>query len=124
MRCFVSETPASGIGAALRPPRGERLALPSGYELHYLESGSGFPVVFLHGWGPVASAYSNLKQCVPALAQAVLHALLPDMIGFGYSSKPPGIDYTLDLFCTALGEFLDALGIERCALVGNSLGGA
>jgi len=37
------------------PPFGKQLQLPSGYELHYLESGSGFPVVFVHGSGPGAS---------------------------------------------------------------------
>lgn len=120
----MPETHSSEIRVAMRPPFGERLALPSGYELHYLESGSGFPVVLLHGSGPGASAYSNFKQNAPALAGAGLRVLLPDMIGFGYSSKPSGIDYTLDLFCTALRDFLNALGIERCALIGNSLGGA
>jgi 4,5:9,10-diseco-3-hydroxy-5,9,17-trioxoandrosta-1(10),2-diene-4-oate hydrolase len=107
-----------------RPPFGKRLPLPSGYELHYLESGSGFPVVFIHGSGPGASAYSNFKHNAQVLASAGYRVLLPDMIGFGYSSKPAGIDYTLELFCSGLCDFLDALGIERCALIGNSLGGA
>jgi 4,5:9,10-diseco-3-hydroxy-5,9,17-trioxoandrosta-1(10),2-diene-4-oate hydrolase len=107
-----------------RPPFGKQLQLASGYELHYLESGSGFPVVFVHGSGPGASAYSNFKLNAQVLARAGYRVLLPDMIGFGYSSKPVGIDYTLDLFCSALYDFLDALGIERCALIGNSLGGA
>jgi 4,5:9,10-diseco-3-hydroxy-5,9,17-trioxoandrosta-1(10),2-diene-4-oate hydrolase len=111
-------------GESARPPFGKRLSLPSGYEVHYLESGSGFPVVFLHGSGPGASAYSNFKENAPVLARAGMRVLLLDEIGFGYSSKPSGIDYTLDLFCTVLREFLDALGIEQCALVGNSLGGA
>src|SRR5262249_40902813 len=71
-----------------------------------------------------ASAYSNFKQNAAALVRAGYRVLLPDMLGFGYSSKPQGIDYTLDLFCSGLREFLQALGIERCALIGNSLGGA
>ena len=107
-----------------RPPFGKQLQLASGYGLHYLESGSGFPVVFVHGSGPGASAYSNFKLNAQVLARAGYRVLLPDMIGFGYSSKPVGIDYTLDLFCSGLYDFLDALGIERCALIGNSLGGA
>jgi 4,5:9,10-diseco-3-hydroxy-5,9,17-trioxoandrosta-1(10),2-diene-4-oate hydrolase len=107
-----------------RPPFGKLLQLASGYGLHYLESGSGFPVVFVHGSGPGASAYSNFKHNAQVLARAGYRVLLPDMIGFGYSSKPVGVDYTLDLFCSGLYDFLDALGIERCALIGNSLGGA
>ena len=107
-----------------RPPFGKQLQLASGYGLHYLESGSGFPVVFVHGSGPGASAYSNFKLNAQVLARAGYRVLLPDMIGFGYSSKPVGIDYTLDLFCSGLYDFLDVLGIQRCALIGNSLGGA
>jgi 4,5:9,10-diseco-3-hydroxy-5,9,17-trioxoandrosta-1(10),2-diene-4-oate hydrolase len=49
---------------------------------------------------------------------------LPDLIGFGYSAKPTGIDYTLDLFTSTCVELLDALDIRNCVLIGNSLGGA
>ena len=103
---------------------GTRRKLPSGFELHYLESGSGLPVVFLHGSGPGASAYSNFKQNFPALVDAGYRAVLPDLIGFGHSDKPAGIDYTLDLFSSTLVELLDALDLGNCVLVGNSLGGA
>lgn len=107
-----------------RPPFGRRLKLPSGFELHYLESGAGPPVVFLHGSGPGAGAYSNFKQNFPELVQAGYRAVLPDMLGFGHSDKPSGIDYTLDLFSSTVVELLDALDIRNCVLVGNSLGGA
>jgi 4,5:9,10-diseco-3-hydroxy-5,9,17-trioxoandrosta-1(10),2-diene-4-oate hydrolase len=107
-----------------QPPFGQRRQLPSGFELHYLEHGSGLPVVFLHGSGPGASAYSNFKQNFPALIAAGYRAVLPDMVGFGYSDKPSGIDYTLDLFSSTILELLDALEIGNCVLVGNSLGGA
>ncbi len=120
----MPEMPPGTPQAELRPPFGKRLRLSSGHELHYLDSGSGFPVVFVHGSGPGASAYSNFKHNAQVLASAGFRVLLPDMIGFGYSSKPVGIDYTLELFCSGLWGFLDALGIERCALIGNSLGGA
>lgn len=105
-------------------PLGRRQQLPSGYELHYLESGSGAPVVFVHGSGPGASAYSNFKQNYEVIAAAGYRCVLPDLIGFGHSSKPTGVDYTLDLFASTLVELLDELAIERCTLVGNSLGGA
>ena len=108
----------------VRPPFGTRRKLPGGFELHYLESGSGLPVVFLHGSGPGASAYSNFKQNFPALVAAGYRAVLPDLLGFGHSDKPSGIDYTLDLFSSTLLELLDALDLGNCVLVGNSLGGA
>lgn len=106
------------------PPFGRLQKLPSGYELHWREAGVGPPVVFIHGSGPGANAHSNFASNVAAIAAAGYRALLPDLIGFGYSSKPSGIDYTLDLFTSTLLEFLDALGVGPCVLVGNSLGGA
>jgi len=108
----------------VRAPFGARQKLPGGFQLHYLDIGSGLPLVFLHGSGPGASAYSNFKQNFPALVDAGYRAVLPDLLGFGHSDKPTGIDYTLDLFSSTLVELLDALEIDNCALVGNSLGGA
>lgn len=106
------------------PPFGRLLALPNDYEMHYLEHGTGPAVVFVHGSGPGVSAFSNFYANYKTIAAAGYRALLPDMIGFGWSSKPSNIDYTLDLFTTTLGAFLDKLDVRRCVLVGNSLGGA
>ena len=106
------------------PPFGRLVKLKQGYEMHYLEHGSGPAVVFVHGSGPGVNAYSNFFPNYRALAAAGFRCVLPDMIGFGWSSKPDDIDYTLELFVPALREFLDLLKIERCVLVGNSLGGA
>ena len=90
--------------------------------MHYLEHGSGPPVVFVHGSGPGVNAYSNFFPNYREIAAAGYRAVLPDMIGFGWSSKPTGIDYTLELFVATLREFLDQMGIKRCVLLGNSLG--
>ena len=106
------------------PPFGRLVNLPSGHDMHYLETGRGPPVVLVHGSGPGANAYSNFSRNYHMIAAAGYRAILPDMIGFGYSSKPAGIDYTLDLFTSTLLEFLDAIGAAKCVLVGNSLGGA
>lgn len=106
------------------PPFGRLLALPNDYEMHYLEHGTGPAVVFVHGSGPGVSAFSNFYANYKTIAAAGYRALLPDMIGFGWSSKPSNTDYTLDLFTTTLGAFLDKLDVRRCVLVGNSLGGA
>src|SRR6266702_450295 len=92
--------------------------------LQKIPAGSGPAVVFVHGSGPGVSAYTNFAMNYPAFAAAGFRVLLPDLIGFGYSSKPEGIDYTLDLFVPTLTELLDVLGVKRCVLIGNSLGGA
>ena len=114
------------MSAATRPstpPYGRIAKLPSGYDMHYLEQGKGPAVVLVHGSGPGANGYSNFKRNISPLAEAGYRVLVPDMIGFGWSDKPD-IEYPLDLFVNTLLEFLDLVGVKRCTLVGNSLGGA
>jgi 4,5:9,10-diseco-3-hydroxy-5,9,17-trioxoandrosta-1(10),2-diene-4-oate hydrolase len=106
------------------PPFGRLVKLSSGYEIHYTEQGQGPAVVFVHGSGPGANAYSNFFPNIGPISAAGYRCILPDMIGFGYSSKPSGVDYTLDLFTPALREFLDRIDVRKAVLVGNSLGGA
>ena len=100
-----------------------RHVVGDGHEIHIAEMGEGPTVVFIHGSGPGASGASNFRQNAGAFAAAGYRVILPDMIGYGASSKPEGIDYTLQLFTDTLNEALVAHGIERAALVGNSLGG-
>jgi 4,5:9,10-diseco-3-hydroxy-5,9,17-trioxoandrosta-1(10),2-diene-4-oate hydrolase len=94
-----------------------------GYRIHLKEAGSGPAVVFLHGSGPGASGVSNFRQNYPAFVEAGYRVVLPDLIGYGQSSKPEGIDYTLQLFTDTLYEALIAHGLTSAILVGNSLGG-
>lgn len=105
------------------PPEG-RYVKNGDLTTHYLSFGEGVPVVMLHGSGPGASAYSNFKQNVDAVVGAGYRAILIDMIGFGYSSKPTECDYTTELFASNVKATLDAIGVECCVLLGNSLGGA
>lgn len=94
-----------------------------GHAIRIAETGDGAPVVFIHGSGPGASGVSNFRLNAPEFAAAGFRAILPDMIGYGASSKPEGIDYTLDLFTDTLVEALEAHGVKKATLVGNSLGG-
>lgn len=98
-------------------------AVTGGYDIHIKETGSGPAVVFIHGSGPGASGASNFRGNIDAFANAGYRVILPDMIGYGASSKPEGIDYTLQLFTDTLFDALRQHGIERAVLVGNSLGG-
>jgi 4,5:9,10-diseco-3-hydroxy-5,9,17-trioxoandrosta-1(10),2-diene-4-oate hydrolase len=116
----MSARSASSLG----PPFGRMHTVPSAHDMHVIEAGAGPAVVFIHGSGPGANAYSNFSLNYTTIAAAGYRVVLPDLIGFGYSSKPVGIDYTLDLFVTTCVELLDALDIKECVLVGNSLGGA
>ena len=94
-----------------------------GYDIHIKEKGSGAAVVFIHGSGPGASGASNFRQNIDAFVDAGYRVILPDLIGYGQSSKPEGIDYSLQLFTDTLYGALRQHGVDSAALVGNSLGG-
>lgn len=100
-----------------------RHKLRGGYEMVVNEAGEGPAVVFIHGSGPGASGASNFRLNIEAFVNAGYRVVLPDLIGYGDSSKPEDMDYTLALFTDTLREALLAHGIGKATLVGNSLGG-
>lgn len=104
-------------------PHGSFVSLPNGVRVHYHDAGSGLPVVFLHGSGPGASSWSNFKGNEPVIREAGYRTILPDLVGFGFSDKPTDRPYHINFFVECLLGLLDALEIEECVLVGNSLGG-
>lgn len=86
--------------------------------------GDGPALVFLHGSGPGASGRSNFRENIAAFVGAGYRVVLPDLIGYGASSKPVGIDYDMALFADTLRAALRGVGVGRAAaFVGNSLGG-
>lgn len=105
-------------------PEGQYVTLPNGYRIHYLDQGSGPVVVFLHGSGNGACGHSNFKGNYPELVKAGYRVIVPDLIGYGYSDKPADVEYPLSFFIACVKQALDALGVDRYTLVGNSLGGA
>ncbi len=93
-----------------------------GIETSYLEAGTGQPVVMLHGSGPGVSAIANWQHNIGALSQR-FRVLAPDIVGFGTTERPDDVVYSLRTWTDHVWAFLDAQGIEKTALVGNSLGG-
>lgn len=91
---------------------------PAG-SLSTLEAGTGDPVVCLHGLGGTKASF---LPTVGALA-ADHRVIAVDLPGFGESDKPIGAPYDARWFARVVCGLLDALGIERAALVGNSMGG-
>lgn len=105
-------------------PEGHYAALANGQRIHYHDVGTGPVLVWLHGSGNGACGHSNFGGNVPAIAAAGYRCIVPDLVGFGYSSKPLEVEYHLDFFVECIHQLLAALGIAKATLVGNSLGGA
>ncbi len=106
-----------------RLPEGHYANCANGYRIHYLDEGQGEVVVFLHGSGPGASGYSNFKGNYRHLVDAGYRCIIPDHIGYGFSDKPNEVDHPLSFFVECIKQTLDVAGVEKCTLVGNSLGG-
>lgn len=92
-------------------------------QIHLHEFGAGPPVLMLHGGGPGASGLSNYARNIDALA-ARFRVLVPDLPGYGGSSKGVNSEDPFGDLAAAMLALLDALDIDRAHVVGNSLGGA
>lgn len=97
--------------------------LVNGINVNYHDQGSGFPITLIHGSGPGVSAWANWRLIIPVLAQQA-RVIAPDMLGFGFTQRVAGQNYSMDIWVEQTLGLLDALGIEQTDLVGNSFGGA
>lgn len=95
----------------------------NGIETNYHDSGSGFPVLMIHGSGPGVSAWANWRLVMPKFAES-RRVIAPDMAGFGYSERRGVSDYNMDAWVDQAVGLMDALGLEKADLIGNSFGGA
>ncbi len=86
---------------------------------HYLSGGQGPPLVLLHGH---AESSESWRLVLPALARTH-RVYAPDFPGSGLSAKPAVYSQPPSFYSDFLAAFLDAVGVERTALVGNSHGG-
>lgn len=94
-----------------------------GFRTNFHDTGSGNPVPLIHGSGPGVSAWANWRLTMPALSER-FRVLAPDILGFGYTERPPAVRYDLEAWTAHLVGFLDALALDRVSVVGNSFGGA
>lgn len=113
------------MAAQSRPEIGNSVQTGA-FSTNYLEAGEqhgGTPVILMHGSGPGVTAYANWRGIIPILAEQ-FHVYAPDMVGFGYSDRPEGIEYSCQVWADQVSDFMNALGIEKAHLVGNSFGGS
>ena len=92
----------------------------AGVNLHYAQAGEGPVVLLVHGLGTSSVTWSHN---IEPLAGAGYTVLAPDLPGHGDSDKPRSLSYGPAAGARVIHDFLDALGVNRVSLVGNSAGG-
>lgn len=108
---------AAGLAAQGRGDVAAKDVTVLSFKLHYLEAGSGPPVVLLHGLGGDGSRWGpNIEP----LARD-FHVFALDQIGFGQSDKPLA-NYHTGMLAEFLVGFLKEVGVQKASLVGNSMG--
>jgi len=91
--------------------------------LHYNDTGAGGEaVIMLHGSGPGASGWANFHRNVQPFADAGYRVILLDFPGWSKSDAIVCAGSRSDLNARALAGLMDAIGLERAHLVGNSMG--
>lgn len=89
-----------------------------GLSTHYSEKGSGEPIILIHGFFFDSNMWN---KNIDVLAEKYkVYAI--DLWGFGYSSRIP-VDYGYTLYAKQLLLFMEAMDIQKAALVGQSMGG-
>ena len=92
----------------------------NGIKTHFVEAGSGDPVVLIHGGGPGACGEHNWQHNIPALAEH-FHVFAVDLIGYGLSDKP-AIEYSYEAKVDQIAGLVDTLCLDRLSIGGNSMG--
>jgi pimeloyl-ACP methyl ester carboxylesterase len=109
------------LEAQYAPPPSQFVILPSGARVHYRNQGSrtGPVLVLLHG------STASLHTWEPWVAQIgdAFHMISVDLPGHGLTGPVPGDDYSQEGMAKFVDEFTRAIGVDRFALAGNSMGG-
>jgi len=89
-------------------------------EMAYVETGSGDPIVFLHGNPTNSYLWRNVIPHCEGLGRC----LAPDLIGMGESGKNPAGSYRFADHARYLDAWFEAVGVENAVLVVHDWGGA
>lgn len=93
-------------------------AVVNGFRMHYVIAGSGYPLVFLHGW---PQTWFEWRKIIPPLAEHFT-VLAPDLRGLGDSQRPL-IGYDKRTLASDVYELTRLLGFKQMGLTGHDWGG-
>jgi pimeloyl-ACP methyl ester carboxylesterase len=112
---FLAATAGTGEAGQLRI-RSVKTAVGS---VSTMDAGTGDPVILIHGLGATKASF---LPTIAALAPGY-RTIAVDLPGFGDSDKPLRGSYDAAFFARWMVALLDALGLERAHVIGNSMGG-
>lgn len=92
----------------------------NGVRLHYLERGSGAPLVLLHGNGSMIQDFES--SGLIDLAARTYRVIVFDRPGFGHSNRPRNVVWTPAAQAELLRSALDRLGVSGAVILGHSWG--
>lgn len=112
------------FNAAVRAQRAkaglsEKTIQIDGHDVIYLDGGSGETLILIHGFG---ANKDNWTQVAPMLSPH-FRLIIPDLPGFGDSTRDQNARYDVDSQVARLRSFVQALGLSQVHLGGNSMGG-
>jgi haloalkane dehalogenase len=87
--------------------------------MHYIDEGSGTPILFCHGNPTWSFLYRNIVRALRDRFRCVA----VDYLGFGLSERPEGYGYTIEEHARVVGELVDHLELEGFVLMGQDWGG-
>ena len=91
--------------------------------IHYHEAGKGEPVVFLHSYNAGSTAWLNFHKNLVPLSNH-FRCILMDLVNWGRSGPLIYKEYSHVFHARMAIALLDALGIQKASMVGNSVGGS
>ena len=118
---WAPDKPVAMLRARWAPPPSRFVAL-AGMQVHLRDEGprtDSVPIVLVHG----TSASLHTWDGWAASMRGTRRVIRFDLPGFGLTGPSPDQDYSLDAYTRVTLQLLDALGVSRFAIAGNSLGG-
>ena len=97
----------------------KEVTLGDGTHVVWLEGGNGEPLVLVHGFGADKDNFTRVARFLTPHYRVIV----PDLVGFGESAHRADVDYHYAAQAGRLHAFVQALGLQRIDLGGNSMGG-
>ena len=116
------DIPVNDLKAVYAPVPSSFISI-DGMEVHYRDQGNDkdvLPIVLIHGTGASLHTFDPWTEQLKSQYRVVSM----DIPGFGLTGPFPDRDYSMDRYVSFVEQFLNAKGIQKCIIGGNSLGGS